>query len=123
MKRRPPRSTRTDTPFPYTTLFRSARRAAAPRRIPFHLPRLARRGIAPDSEIGGVALALDLVDPAFALAGHRAREATIVGDGRDVGLEAAVQFVAKSEEERRMGNEGVRVVRTRWEPCTEKKKN
>src|SRR3546814_8860213 len=24
MKRRPPRSTRTDTPFPYTTLFRSA---------------------------------------------------------------------------------------------------
>src|SRR3546814_5766358 len=27
MKRRPPRSTRTDTLFPYTTLFRSARRA------------------------------------------------------------------------------------------------
>src|SRR3546814_14448797 len=25
MRRRPPRSTRTDTPFPYTTLFRSAR--------------------------------------------------------------------------------------------------
>src|SRR3546814_10694952 len=44
-----------------------ARRAAAPRRIPFHLPRLARRGLAPDREIGGVALALDLVDPAFAL--------------------------------------------------------
>src|SRR3546814_5825583 len=27
MRRRPPRSTRTDTLFPYTTLFRSARRA------------------------------------------------------------------------------------------------
>src|SRR3546814_17861099 len=27
MSRRPPRSTRTDTPFPYTTLFRSVRRA------------------------------------------------------------------------------------------------
>src|SRR3546814_10947670 len=27
MLRRPPRSTRTDTPFPYTTLFRSANRA------------------------------------------------------------------------------------------------
>src|SRR3546814_19385464 len=27
MRRRPPRSTRTDTPFPYTTLFRSAARA------------------------------------------------------------------------------------------------
>src|SRR3546814_14029723 len=25
MRRRPPRSTRTDTPFPYTTLFRSSR--------------------------------------------------------------------------------------------------
>src|SRR3546814_18841291 len=32
MIRRPPRSTRTDTLFPYTTLFRSHRRAAAPSR-------------------------------------------------------------------------------------------
>src|SRR3546814_14571429 len=32
MIRRPPRSTRTDTLFPYTTLFRSLRRAAAPPR-------------------------------------------------------------------------------------------
>src|SRR3546814_9222265 len=32
MTRRPPRSTRTDTPFPYTTLFRSAA-AAARRRL------------------------------------------------------------------------------------------
>src|SRR3546814_15607181 len=31
MIRRPPRSTRTDTLFPYTTLFRSAIRAAEPR--------------------------------------------------------------------------------------------
>src|SRR3546814_7102602 len=29
MKRRPPRSTRTDTLFPYTTLFRSLRRSGA----------------------------------------------------------------------------------------------
>src|SRR3546814_3428324 len=34
MLRRPPRSTRTDTLFPYTTLFRSARGAAARRRPP-----------------------------------------------------------------------------------------
>src|SRR3546814_4264472 len=36
MRRRPPRSTRTDTLFPYTTLFRSAPPAAAapPRRLP-----------------------------------------------------------------------------------------
>src|SRR3546814_19886376 len=32
MIRRPPRSTRTDTLFPYTTLFRSQRRAARPAR-------------------------------------------------------------------------------------------
>src|SRR3546814_10531176 len=32
MMRRPPRSTRTDTLFPYTTLFRSTRRCAAGRR-------------------------------------------------------------------------------------------
>src|SRR3546814_5585053 len=32
MIRRPPRSTRTDTLFPYTTLFRSARRRARSRR-------------------------------------------------------------------------------------------
>src|SRR3546814_18780338 len=31
MIRRPPRSTRTDTPFPYTTLFRSARHRYRPR--------------------------------------------------------------------------------------------
>src|SRR3546814_14510589 len=62
MIRRPPRSTRTDTLFPYTTLFRSARVAheihggKAPRAIavepvvaneilgqePCHLPRIAR---------------------------------------------------------------------------------
>src|SRR3546814_19901156 len=40
MRRRPPRSTRTDTLFPYTTLFRSHRRAPPPQ-----LPR--RRAPAP----------------------------------------------------------------------------
>src|SRR3546814_8011940 len=35
MIRRPPRSTRTDTLFPYTTLFRSDRRHAARRLRPF----------------------------------------------------------------------------------------
>src|SRR3546814_7161571 len=50
MIRRPPRSTRTDTLFPYTTLFRSGDgggvRAAEPRRPPRRLqpPRLRRPG-------------------------------------------------------------------------------
>src|SRR3546814_19905444 len=40
MRRRPPRSTRTDTPFPYTTLFRSIleQRARHGHRIAFYEP-------------------------------------------------------------------------------------
>src|SRR3546814_2577091 len=38
MLRRPPRSTRTDTLFPYTTLFRSGRCLPPARRLPVPLP-------------------------------------------------------------------------------------
>src|SRR3546814_7326047 len=50
MIRRPPRSTRTDTPFPYTTLFRSAAEGAGPfqarsgRSRSAHRHRLSDRG-------------------------------------------------------------------------------
>src|SRR3546814_15295124 len=51
MIRRPPRSTRTDTLFPYTTLFRSSnnlnrgkRGDFEPRRLEFHPRRCERRG-------------------------------------------------------------------------------
>src|SRR3546814_16938403 len=109
-----------------------ARRAAAPRRIPFHLPRLARRRSAPDREIGGVALALDLVDPApnpiGVIVGHRARQPAIVGDGRDVEIEAPVEFKAMRVratmckfdpsrwEERRVGKECVSTCKSWWCP-------
>src|SRR3546814_6520017 len=43
MIRRPPRSTRTDTLFPYTTLFRSAAGSARARFSPAHAGRRARR--------------------------------------------------------------------------------
>ena len=52
--------------------------AAPPGAVPFHLPRLARRGLAPDREIGGVALARDFPDPPFAFVGAGAGEAAIV---------------------------------------------
>src|SRR3546814_14667888 len=39
MIRRPPRSTRTDTLFPYTTLFRSRERSVARSELPEHLAR------------------------------------------------------------------------------------
>src|SRR3546814_10254324 len=42
MIRRPPRSTRTDTLFPYTTLFRSARRCRTARRHPLEPCMIAR---------------------------------------------------------------------------------
>src|SRR3546814_19992677 len=78
-----------------------ARRAAAPRRIPFHLPRLARRRSAPDREIGGVALALELVDPApnpiGVIVGPRARQPARGGDGREVERKATVDVIARRD--------------------------
>src|SRR3546814_11905294 len=51
MIRRPPRSTRTDTLFPYTTLFRSARGSSARlRRLRGGRP--AHRGRAPEAVLG-----------------------------------------------------------------------
>src|SRR3546814_10414974 len=46
MIRRPPRSTRTDTLFPYTTLFRSHR--ARPHPLFHHLHRFGDRAVSPD---------------------------------------------------------------------------
>src|SRR3546814_5648136 len=45
MKRHPPKSTRTDTPFPYPTLFRSARRTACINVIDEHADRAFRARI------------------------------------------------------------------------------
>src|SRR3546814_12587025 len=39
-----------------------ARRALAPGGVPFHLPLLARRGLAPYGEVAGVSLARDRTD-------------------------------------------------------------
>src|SRR3546814_17377124 len=54
MIRRPPRSTRTDTLFPYTTLFRSSRRRPCVRTV-------AARGAAFERLQAQVGVALDLV--------------------------------------------------------------
>src|SRR3546814_14781273 len=54
MIRRPPRSTRTDTLFPYTTLFRSGQSCAARRRIPLYAAGGSRRrqDVASGAQIG-----------------------------------------------------------------------
>src|SRR3546814_1700796 len=70
MIRRPPRSTRTDTLFPYTTLFRSESAAKAKRDR-----REQRRAGHADARVGGVELALGLghVGPALDQIGRQAR--------------------------------------------------
>src|SRR3546814_12069263 len=67
MIRLPPRSTRTDTLFPYTTLFRSCRgwscpRRSCPRPAPGDRPVIARR-----LGIVGIGLGRDRADARFAL--------------------------------------------------------
>src|SRR3546814_6441926 len=48
MRRRPPRSTRTDTLFPYTTLFRSLDRQLRPLRLLDHADDLGQNGVGAD---------------------------------------------------------------------------
>src|SRR3546814_6455057 len=68
MRRRPPRSTRTDTLFPYTTLFRSERRVAVVEHpLGFPGPGDALGGVGPERRRVG-----DTGVEKFAIAGHRA---------------------------------------------------
>src|SRR3546814_13646325 len=61
MLRRPPRSTRTDTRFPYTTLFRSgAARAALDAADDLEIVAVARIGQAGDERAFGIAMERDL---------------------------------------------------------------
>src|SRR3546814_15901225 len=106
MIRRPPRSTRTDTLFPYTTLFRS-RRVYAKARVD-GAPR-------------------DSVDAYFAM-----RKVSI-GPGRVAGQPAILlnnkplfqhgTLDQGRSEERRVGKECVSTCRSRWSPYHYKKKN
>src|SRR3546814_15936771 len=68
MTRPPPRSTRTDTPFPYPTLFRSARR-----RLDQTLLAEAERGAPQAGEAFDVFLAGVVVDVDALAAGHDGR--------------------------------------------------
>src|SRR3546814_19752674 len=91
MIRRPPRSTRTDTLFPYTTLFRSP---AVP-------------------EISDFACAVpDLHQP---LPVHDPR-AQMEFEPEQSGLGAGHRIGAQRSEERRVGKECVSTCRSRWSP-------
>src|SRR3546814_11523656 len=114
MIRRPPRSTRTDTLFPYTTLFRSP-----------YFPKplgLALRELEAAARLGlAVLLALDRA----AVAGKEARRLDRCAQRRLVAGQCLADAVLdraglarKRSEERRVGKEGVRTCRSRWSPYT-----
>src|SRR3546814_19387973 len=116
MIRRPPRSTRTDTLFPYTTLFRSSRFCLSSPGANTLKPLAIITGVGPGT---GAALARR-----FHAGGYRvamlARDARRLGAlaeelpgsidiGCDVGDPAALR-----SEERRVGQGGVSTCRSRW---------
>src|SRR3546814_12758230 len=130
MIRRPPRSTRTDTLFPYTTLFRSA--AARPARAHGAAPG-ARSGQAPVGGARGGRARARLHAPAQPGTGHL-RAGAAAGNGgarsqpgqpqlRDHQPLAAARGAAARSEERREGKESGERVMSGWYPGTIKKNN
>src|SRR3546814_18566423 len=107
MTRRPPRSTRTDTLFPYTTLFRSGRPLRAAERARRRRPRAgadagglhagqARRGgagLVPKSRLGGLAAGVLSRDPRRASPG-----CVIPRHGRAIGRASGRERVCQSVE-------------------------
>src|SRR3546814_11006496 len=109
MIRRPPRSTRTDTLFPYTTLFRSAGRTLTLVN--------GRRMVSSASGLGD-----RIVDTNVIPAGLIERVEIIQGGGAAVygsdAIAGVVNYILKDDrsEERRVGNECVGTCRSRWSP-------
>src|SRR3546814_15656318 len=104
MIRRPPRSTRTDTLFPYTTLFRSiARKSGRPRSLELEIE---ARAVGRD----------DFAEQQCATITQLRREMTelVPGIGERERIGAFGHFFRS--EERRVGKECVRTCRSRWSP-------
>src|SRR3546814_13167969 len=121
MIRRPPRSTRTDTLFPYTTLFRSSGPAARRQPVPLRGRRRARRqrrGCADDDSLHSPSGWFEVVRKRTSVISAARRG---LAQQRVLGLQA-LQLLAHlgegrleffSSEERRVGKEGVSTVRYR----------
>src|SRR3546814_16577084 len=114
MIRRPPRSTRTDTLFPYTTLFRS---------VPVHQALVAvdqalaverhedLQNCLREALVHGEALALPVAGGAEAAELLQDGAAGLLAPGPD-----PLDEVRASSDARRGGKEGVRTCRSRWGP-------
>src|SRR3546814_12619708 len=111
MLRRPPRSTRTDTLFPYTTLFRSD---------PPRVRGIGEGGAREAREGDGVAHARRLLHDRRGLARHRVGAAER-GALRELDDDDGIALIhrrdeAARSEERRVGKEWVSTCRSRWSP-------
>src|SRR3546814_14686449 len=119
MIRRPPRSTRTDTLFPYTTLFRSA--AVARWAQPQWAVRRAQCRARPDGRRwAGVDCCRFAVPAAFSAAdahGDAPGVHAVAGAHRPARVSARTAIGLRSEE-RRVGTECVSTCRSRWSPYT-----
>src|SRR3546814_18910936 len=115
MIRRPPRSTRTDTLFPYTTLFRSA---AHPR---IRLRAVSERQIR--SDIDSKLRGCDLVKIKIGdtVCDRKVRTRAIVVQQK-TGRPVQFELMDDRSEERRVGKECVSTCRSRWSPYHKKKK-
>src|SRR3546814_19885143 len=112
MIRRPPRSTRTDTLFPYTTLFRAEAQALR-RRQDWQMIQWNRAATAqPDN--GAAQFVRLLRDPAVL------RERDLV---ERVLAEAGIPLEPPRSEDRRVGKEWVSSFSSRWAPSHKKKKS
>src|SRR3546814_19762598 len=105
MIRRPPRSTRSDTLFPYTTLFRSVApeggHQAGARRLVVGIPDAMRDRIVDRRQVAA---------PQPVVVGQAGIERLHPRAARAVALDAM------RSEERRVGKEGVSTCRSRWSP-------
>src|SRR3546814_11117893 len=121
MIRRPPRSTRTDTLFPYTTLFRSGIETAG---LVYEAPQPGRVRIA---DVGLIRqLPHRLVEQALVQQREKSglNVLRIIGPGgEDLSQKArrVTGCLGHRSEERRVGKECVSTCRSRWSPCHKKK--
>src|SRR3546814_14768916 len=111
MIRRPPRSTRTDTLFPYTTLFRS------------HPRQVVEEAAAVEGQVGVVVVEIDDFLGDARLGAVAAAERLWLSWRGHRRLSLLDRFAGRlRSEERRVGKECVSKCRSRWSPFHSKKK-
>src|SRR3546814_11306883 len=118
MIRRPPRSTRTDTLFPYTTLFRSAanrgKAMGRPTIAPIGPPSAARRSVAVAAMAAVAALAAIVAATAAARAVIAAAGDASLHAHQVEQVEAQPQQPGTRTEERRVGKRGGSTGKIGW---------